>query len=179
MKERQAEKAASAVQTNNDTIAEAYFKEQVKSPGLFFCLNHAEEWNETEAFIRKVLQDYPNLKVLVYYTGGRMEQKPVAAHLLVTDKKDFNLFGKEKPVLKQWLEEQNFDLLIIFSRKENKRCKKLNTVIKARLRVGWSMGSEARMEDISLGKPGEKISYDTFYSELKKYFKQMNIKLLP
>ena len=119
------------------------------------------------------------MKGLVYYTGGRMETKPVGGHLLVIDRKDFNLFGKEKPVLRQWLEEQSFDLLLVFSRKENERCKKLNIAIKTRLRAGWSMDSEAPLEDISLGKPGEKISYDTFYSELKKYFKQMNIKLLP
>lgn len=179
MKDRQVERAGSASQTNKKTIAESYFKEQVKKPGLFFCLHRADEWNEMEAFIRKVLQEYPNLKVLVYYTGGRMEPKPVAAHLLVIDRKDFNLFGKEKPVLRQWLEEQSFDLLLVFSRKENERCKKLNIAIKTRLRAGWSMDSEAPLEDISLGKPGEKISYDTFYSELKKYFKQMNIKLLP
>lgn len=179
MKERQTEKAGSTTQANKNTTAEAYFKEQVKNPGLFFCLNHAEEWNETEAFIRKVMRDYPNLKVLVYYTGGRVEQKPVAAHLLVTDKKDFNLFGKEKPVLKQWLEEQSFDLLLVLCRKENERSRMLNNAINTRLRVGWSVDAEEPLEDISLGKHGEKISYDTFYSELKKYFKQMNIKLLP
>ncbi len=179
MKERQADGAGSIAQANKKTTAEIYFREQVKNPGLFFCLHQADEWNETEAFIRKVLQEYPNLKVLVYYTGGRMEPKPVAAHLLVIDRKDFNLFGKEKPVLRQWLEEQNFDLLLVFSRKENERCKKLNLAIKTRLRVGWSPDSVEQLEDISIGKSGEKISYDTFYSELKKYFKQMNIKLLP
>ncbi len=179
MKERQAERAGSTAQTNNQTTVETYFKEQVKNPGLFFCLHREDEWNETEAFIRKVLHEYPNLKVLVYYTGGRMEPKPVAAHLLVIDRKDFNLFGKEKPVLRQWLKEQGFDLLLVFCRKENERCKKLNTAIKARLKAGWSLDSAEPVEDISLGKPGEEISYDTFYSELKKYFKQMNIKLLP
>jgi hypothetical protein len=179
MKERQVERATSTAQTSKKTTAETYFKEQVKNPGLFFCLQRADEWNKTEAFIRKVLQEYPNLRALVFYTGGRMETKPVAAHLLVIDRKDFNLFGKEKPVLRQWIEEQSFDLLLVFSRKENERCKKLSLAIKARLKAGWSLDSAEPIEDISLGKPSEKISYDVFYSELKKYFKQMNIKLLP
>ncbi len=179
MKERRVVKAGSTTSTNKNAIAETYFKEQVKNPGLFFCLNRTDEWNETEAFIRKVLQEYPNLKVLVYYTGGRMEPKPVAEHLLVIDRKDFNLFGKEKPVLRQWLKEQSFDLLLVFSRKENEKCKKLKRSIKTRLKAGWSLDLADPLEDISLGKRGEKISYDAFYSELKKYFRQMNIKLLP
>ncbi len=179
MKERQADKTGSTTKTSKNTIAETYFSEQVKNPGLFFCLNRMDEWNETEAFIRKVLQDYPLLKVLVYYADGKMESKPVATHLLVTDKKDFNLFGKEKPVLKQWLNEQSFDLLLIFDRKENERCKKLIASINARLKAGWSVDDEKPSADITLGKPGEIISYDTFYSELKKYFLLLNIKLLP
>ncbi len=178
MKERQAEKTDSTSQTNKNTKAETYFKEQVKNPGLFFCLNRSDEWNESEAFIRKVLQDYPLLKVLVYYTDGKMESKPVATHLLVTDKKDFNLFGKEKPILKRWLDEQSFDLLIVFAKKENNRCKKLTASINARLKAGRSVDTEPS-EDIILGKPGETISYDAFYSELKKYFMLLNIKLLP
>lgn len=179
MKVRLEDKTDSAMQTNKSTIAEIYFKEQVKNPGLFFCLNRADEWNETETFIRKVLQDYPLLKVLVYYTDGKMESKPVATHLLVTDKKDFNLFGKEKPVLKRWLDEQSFDLLLVFARKENKRCKNLITSINARLKAGWFVDKEIPSEDITLGNPGEIMSYDTFYGELKKYFMLLNIKLLP
>jgi len=179
MKKRQADKADSSLQSNKDTIADAYFKEQVKNPGLLFCLDRMDEWSETEAFIRKMLQDYPQLKALVYYTGGKMESKPEATHLLVTDKKDFNLFGKEKPILKRWLEEQNFDLLLVFAQKENKRCKKLTASLNARLKAGWTIKTETPWVDISLGKPGEKLSYDIFYRELKTYFKQLNIKLLP
>ncbi len=177
MKERQAAKTYSAVQTGENTIAEVYFKEQVNNPGLFFCLRKAEEWSEMEVFIRKVLQDFSNLKVLVYYTGGKMEPKPVAAHLLVTDKSDFNLFGKEKPILKQWLEEQNFDLLLVFVRKEDKRCNRMIASVRARLKAGWPLGKEPPLVDISLGKVGERMRYDVFYNELKKYFKQLNIRL--
>ncbi len=179
MKDRQAKIASSPSQTNDNQIAEAYFKEQVKTPGLFFCLHRMEEWNEAEAFVRKVLVDFPNLKVLVYYTGGKMEPKPAAAHLLVTDKSDFNLFGKEKQVLKRWVREHEFDLLFVLSRKRNKRCKVLTTTIKARLKAGWTSAREEVVVDVSLGKPGEKMSYDAFYRTLIKYFKQLNIKLLP
>lgn len=179
MKERQTDNTDFTTLTNKNTITETYFEEQVRNPGLFFCLNRADEWNETEAFIRKVLQEYPKLKVLVYYAGGRMEPKPVAAHLLVIDRKDFNIFGKEKPILKQWLKEQSFDLLLVFAQKENERCKKLLASINARLKAGWSMDNEEPSSDITLGKPGEIISYDTFYRELKKYFMLLNIKLLP
>ena len=177
MKERQAAKTRSTVQTDENIIAEVYFKEQVKKPGLIFCLQRTDEWNEVEGFMRKVLRDFPNLKVLVYFAGGRMEPKPVASHLLVTDKSDFNLFGKEKPVLKQWLEEQNFDLLLVFVRKEDKRCNRMMASVRARLKAGWPLGKEPPLVDISLGKPGEQMRYDVFYSELKKYFKQLNIRL--
>lgn len=178
MKDRQGEEPRSKVRINKNTISESYFKEQVKNPGLFFCLNRADEWGEMEVFMRKVLRDYPQLKVLVYYTGGRMESKPVAAHLLVSDKSDFNFFGKEKPILKQWLEEHSFDLLLVFARKEDKRCNRLIASVRARLKAGWPTDIDESLLDITLENPGKKMSYDMFYSELKKYFKQLNIRLI-
>ncbi len=178
MKERQVKTTGCTQQTNNNPIADAYFKEQVKNPGMIFCLNRQDDWNETEVFIRKVMKDFPGLHVLVYYAGGKMEPKPVATHLLVTDNSDFNLFGKQKPLLKEWLNKHSFDLLLVFARKENKRCNTLVTSVRARLKAGMVVSTKNLPVDISLGKPGEKMSYDLFYSELKKYLKQLNITLL-
>ncbi len=179
IKEKKAEQIISVTKDTDIADDNIYFKKQVKKPGLFFCIDNSDEWRDVEVFVRRVLQDFPVLKVLVFFTGGKMDSKPVAAHLLVTDKKDFNLLGKEKPVLKSWLQEHHFDLLMVMARKDNKRCNKLTAAIKANLKAGLSTNAEVPQVDFSLGKSGGKIDYDAFYSELKKYFKQMNIKLLP
>ncbi len=178
MKESRVVEANFAVKTDEKNIADNYFKEQVKKPGMFFCLESVEDWQEAEIFIRNFLKDYPQLKVLVYFSGRKTESKPVAMHLLVTDKRDFDLFGREKPLLKTWLKEQHFDLLLVFARNRDKRCCRLATAIKARLKAGWTFNNEEPLLDISLGKPGEEMHYDTFYNEFKKYFKQLNLKLV-
>ncbi len=179
MKEKEAEQFVSAAKDNDIADSDAYFKEQVKKPGLFFCINNPEEWGDVEAFVRVVLHEYPDMKVLVHYTGGKMGSKPVAEHLLVTDKRDFDLFGRQKAALKLWLADHHFDLLLVFAGKENKRCEKIMMEIDARLKAGWTQESEEPLMDISLGKAGEKMAYIIFYKQLKSYFKRLNIKLLP
>jgi hypothetical protein len=158
--------------------AESYFLEQVKQPGLFFCLGSPEEWREAEPFIQKVRKEFPELKVLVYHTHGKPEPKPAAPYLLVADKRDFSLLGKEKKPLKQWLSKHRFDLLLVFAKNGDKRCRRLVTGINARLKAGNSLPGEEPWTDITLGKPGTALSYEDFYIELKIYFKQLNIKLL-
>ncbi len=172
IKEKEAEQFVSAAKDNDIADSDAYFKEQVKKPGLFFCI-------DVEAFVRVVLHEYPGLKVLVHYTGSKMESKPVAEHLLVTDKRDFDLFGRQKPALKSWLADHHFDLLLVFAGKENKRCEKIMMEIDARLKAGWTQEGEGLLTDISLGKAGERMAYIIFYKQLKSYFKRLNIKLLP
>jgi hypothetical protein len=179
MKEKEAEQFVSAAKDNDIADSDAYFKEQVKKPGLFFCIDNSGEWGDVEAFVRDILHEYPNLKVLVYYTGGKMESKPVAEHLLVTDKRDFTLFGRQKPALKSWLADHHFDLLLVFAEKENKRGEKIIMEINARLKAGWPQENEEPLVDISLGKVGERMAYNIFYKQLKNYFKRLNIKLLP
>lgn len=179
MKEKEAEQFVSAAKDNDIADSDAYFKEQVKKPGLFFCIDSSGEWGDMEAFVRDVLHEYPGLKVLVYYTGGKMESKPVAEHLLVTDKRDFSLFGHQKPALKSWLADHHFDLLLVFAGKKDKRGEKIMMEINARLKVGWPQKSEGLLVDISLGKAGERMNYGIFYKQLKSYFKRLNIKLLP
>jgi len=179
IKEKGAEPFISAPKDNDIADSDTYFKEQVKKPGLFFSIDNSGEWGDIEAFVRDVLHEYPGLKVLVHYTGGKMESRPVAEHLLVTDKRDFNLFGHQKPALKSWLEDHHFDLLLVFAERENKRSKKIITEINARLKAGWPQESEEPLMDISLGKTGERIAYGVFYKQLKSYFKILNIKLLP
>ena len=179
MKEKEAEQFVSAAKDNDIADSDAYFKEQVKKPGFFFCIDNPEGWGDVEAFVRDVLHEYPGLKVLVYYTGGKMESKPVAEHLLVTDKRDFNLFGRQKPALKSWLTDHHFDLLLAFAGKENKRSEKIMMEINARLKAGWPQENEEMLVDIGLGKSGERIAYGIFYKQLKSYFKILNIKLLP
>lgn len=176
--EKEAEQLVSATKNNDIADSDAYFKKQVKKPGLFFCIDSSREWGDVEAFMRDVLHEYPGLKVLVYYTG-KMDSKPVAEHLLVTDKRDFDLFGRQKPALKSWLEDHHFDLLLVFAGKENKRCEKIKMEINARLKAGWTQENKELLVDISLGKAGERMAYGIFYKQLKSYFKILNIKLLP
>ena len=177
MKERGAGSARVSLQTAEKDTAEVYFKKQVKNPGLFFCLYDTDEWPETEAFMRKVMQEYPNLKVLIYFAGGKMEPKPAAMNMLVADKTDFNLFGKAKPVLRQWLQGQKFDLLLVFDSKGNERFRKIVVAVESQLKAGWRTGKELPLTDISLSKPGEMLRYDAFYNALKQYFKQLNIRM--
>jgi len=179
IKEKVAEQFVSAAKDNDIADSDTYFKEQVKKPGLFFCIDNPEEWGNVEAFVRDVLHEYPGLKVLVHYTGRKMESKPVAEHLLVTDKRDFDLFGRQKPALKSWLADHHFDLLLVFAGKENKQCGKIMMGIDAHLKAGWAQESEELLMDISLGKAGERMAYGIFYKQLKSYFKILNIKLLP
>lgn len=179
IKEKEAEQFVSAPKDNDIADSDTYFKEQVKKPGLFFSIDNSGEWGDIEAFVRDILLEYPRLKVLVYYTGGKMESKPVAEHLLVTDKRDFNLFGHQKPALKSWLANHHFDLLLVFAEKENKRSEKIIMEINACLKAGWPQENKEMLVDISLGKIGERIAYGIFYKQLKSYFKRLNIKLLP
>lgn len=162
-----------------ETAAGNYFREQVKKPGLFICLDKSAAWPGAELFIHKVLQEFPELKVLVYYSREKPDFKPAAPHLLVIDKRDFNLFGKEKKTLKQWLSKHRFDLLLVFDKTGDKRCKKVATSIKAKLKAGNRLAGETPWTDITLDKPDTPLSYEMFYNELKIYFKQLNIKLLP
>ncbi len=178
IKEKGAEPFVSATKDNDIADSDAYFKEQVKKPGFFFCIDNSREWGDIEAFVRDVLHEYPGLKVLVYYTG-KMDSKPAAEHLMVTDKRDFNLFGHQKPALKSWLADHHFDLLLVFAGKGNKRCEKITMEINARLKAGWPQEKEEPLVDISLGKAGEEMAYSIFYKRLKSYFKILNIKLLP
>ena len=177
MKEREAGSARVSAQTAEKDTAEVYFKKQVRYPGLFFCLYDTDEWPETEVFMRKVMQEYPNLRVLIYFAGGKMEPKPAAMHMLVADKTDFNLFGKAKPVLRQWLQGQKFDLLLVFDPKGNERFRKIVAAVASRLKAGWRTGPGMPLTDISLSKPGEILRYDAFYNALKQYLKQLNIRL--
>ncbi len=175
------EKMAKITETIPETATgpniEAYFKEQVRQPGLFFCIHNAEQWPLAEKFIRKGLSDFPQLKALIYITQGKMEPKPAAAHFYIADKTDFNLFGKEKPALKRWIAQHPFDLLLVFSKKENKRCRKLGISLKARLKAGMAGKDEKPWTDLNLGIPEGEWDYDGFYKAVKTYFKQLNIKL--
>ena len=155
-----------------------YFTEQVKKPGLLICLSSPGEWHEAQLFFQKVLQEFPELKILVYHARGKPDPKPEAPYLLVADKRDFTLFGKKKKPLKQWLSRHHFDLLLVFAKNGDKRCRKLATDIRAKLKAGNSLPGEEPWADLTLGKPGAVLSYDDFYKELKTYFKQLNIKLL-
>jgi hypothetical protein len=177
MKNHQAEKSGVAQQSDPSAQAQNFFKEQVQHPGILFCIDKPEEWNEAENFSRKMSQEYPSLKVLVFYVHGKADSKSVAPHLLVVDKRDFTLLGKEKQPLKQWLKENYFDLLLVFTGKSNKRCRKLSAAVRAKLKAGRVIKGEEPWLDITLGKPQEKLSYDAFYQELKIYFKQLNIHL--
>ncbi len=178
MKNKQGETADSVLHEREVEKAEIYFQQQVKHPGLLICLEKTDEWNAAESFIRKVQKEFPEMRALVYYTRGTQESKPVAAHLLVADKKDFTLFGKEKKPLKQWLSENRFDLLLVVAKTNDARCRKLAGTIKAKLRVGNTPRGETPWTDISLKTSGKTINYDDFYRDLKIYFKQLNIKLL-
>lgn len=179
MKEKQEETSGSVLHESEIEKAGVYFRQQVKHPGLFICLDKAEEWNAAETFIRKVQKEFPEMRALVYYTRGNPVPKPVSAHLLVADKKDFTLFGKEKKPLKQWLSENGFDLLLVVAKTNDARCRKLAGTIKAKLKVGNTPERETSWTDISLETGGKPINYDDFYKDLKIYFKQLNIKLLP
>ena len=158
---------------------DAYFQAQVRRPGLFFCLDKAEQWKEAENFVRDVVAELPRLKVLVYLSRGKWETRPESPYLLATDKRDFHLFlGKEKQALKQWISGQDFDLLLVFAHQPGKRCKKLALSLPAKLTAGWPPSeTEEPWFDITLEKPKGEPRYSRFYKTLKKYFKQLNINL--
>ncbi len=176
MKEKTAKKEKTDAQSATGTNVDSYFYGQVHRLGFLFCIK-SEEWTETEQFIRKVQQDFPPLEVLVYFTQGKTEPKPAAPHLFVADKRDFNLFGKEKTELKQWLARHQFDLLVVFCKNEDKRCRKLGLSIKAKLRAGRTTHSAKPWTDLILGKADGALDNEGFYKALKSYFKQLNIKL--
>ena len=163
----------------NAENAEAYFKAQVRHPGLFFCIDKPEQWEKTARFIQKVLKEFPRLKVLAYFSYKKPVLPPEAEHLTVIDKNDFNWLRKEKPTLKSWLRKNQFDLLLVFVRQHSQRCKKLTFSIHARLKAGPARSETEQWCDITLENKQKDWSYDQFYNDLKIYFKQLNIKLHP
>ena len=161
-----------------DEAVRAYFKAQVERPGIFFCIGHTGQWEEAETFIRAALSEFPRLKALVFFSRGKWKSKPEAAYLLAIDKGDFNLLGKEKPALRQWISQQDFDLLLVFPDEPAKRCKKLALSLPAKLTAGWRNENEEPWFNINLEKPKGEARYFDFYKTLKLYFKQLNINIM-
>jgi hypothetical protein len=177
MKEKGKEKATSGHENHSELLINAYFKEQIKKPGLLFCLPDISRRDDTESFIRQVLKEFPQAEALIYFDQKKAEPKPEGSHFLAIDKRDFSFFGKEKTVLKKWLSVHHFDLLLIFADKETDRCFRLIKGIKAKLKAANGIRIENLPVDITLKNTGKQGDYQAFYKAFKAYFKQLNIKL--
>jgi hypothetical protein len=177
MKKKSIEKFTNPPDARQVEEANAYFREQVKRPGLLFCLEHPDERASAADFIRKVKKDFPGAEILIFFSKGKAEPDGRVSDILLFDKRRFNWAGRLKKEVKKQLKTKNFDLFIIFAKKEDKRCRKLTAIVNAALTAGYDLQTENPWPDISLGNPAGEWHYDDFFTELKLYFKQLNIKL--
>jgi len=71
---------------------------------------------------------------------------------------DYNLFGKSKPRLKEWLSNNEFDILISFANNENIFCNSQICNIKADFKAGLYNPDNVKLFDLTIKQKSDDIS---------------------
>lgn len=169
-------KSDASGQTKNGE--EAQFKpfSQISNACLFFEANNLDDYQRILSFIPLVKGEVQEMKSVVFYHGKKSELvSEDSLHLI--GKKDFNLFKKKRADLKSWLESHEYEMLICFTEGNRSKSEQIIRDIKAKIRVGPNFSGKDQYFNISIGKPGEKLDYTSFYEQVKYYFSQLNIKI--
>lgn len=144
---------------------------------MFFCPEDKVELDRIYHFINQMDKPEMRLSVVVDFHGKKFPEGYDFPDFYWLGNKDFNLLGKKKPALLQWLANRQFDLLISFVKSERKRCRKLIEAVQAELKTGPVVSSNTQVVDVSIAWEDGRMDYGRYYEQIEYYLEQLKIKI--
>jgi len=144
---------------------------------MFFCAEDKAELERIYHFINQIDKSVVRLSVVIDFPGKKFPEGYDFPDFYWLGNKDFNLLGKKKLALLQWLANRKFDLLISFVKSERKRCRKLIKAVEAELKTGPVVSSNTQLVDVSIAWEDGRMDYGRYYEQIEYYLEQLKIKI--